>query len=73
MQAVTTYNETPQVITINNGSYTLEFHLSGSDPQSSQQNPAVTVYYLGNGAYLIQMANGSEYILFVDESQQQNP
>ena len=73
MQAVSTYNETPQVITINNGSYTLEFHLSGSDPQSSQQNPAVTVYYLGNGAYLIQMANGSEYILFVDESQQQNP
>ena len=73
MQAVSTYNETPQVITINNGSYTLEFHLSGSDPQSSQQNPAVTIYYLGNGAYLIQMANGSEYILFVDESQQQNP
>ncbi|MCR5308586.1 MAG: hypothetical protein K6E21_00550 [Bacilli bacterium] len=73
MQAVSSYSETPQVITINNGSYTIEFHLSGSDPQSSQDNPAVTVYYLGNGAYLIQMANGSEYILFVDESQQQNP
>ena len=63
------YGEKPTVITITNGSYTYEFTLSGSNPVSSQQDPAVTIYYVAQGVYIVRMSNGSEYILFVDESQ----
>ena len=63
------YGETPTVITITNGSYTYEFILSGSSPTSSQQDPAVTIYYVAQGVYIVQMGNGSEYILIIDESQ----
>lgn len=63
------YGETPTVITITNGSYTYEFILSGSSPTSSQQDPAVTIYYVADGVYIVRMGNGSEYILLVDESE----
>ena len=66
----TAYGETPTVITVTNGSYTYEFILSGSSPTSSQQDPAVTIYYVAQGVYVVRMGNGSEYILIIDESQQ---
>ena len=65
------YTETPTSILINNGSYIYEFILSGSG--ATQENPIVAIYYVASGTYVIRYANGSEYILFVDESQQQNP
>ena len=65
------YTETPTSIVINNGSYIYEFILSGSG--ATQENPIVAIYYVASGTYVIRYANGSEYILFVDESQQQNP
>ena len=63
------YEDYPVVITITNGSYTYEFTLSGSSPTSSQQDPAVIIYYVAQGVYIVQMADGSEYILIIDESQ----
>ena len=57
------------MITITNGSYTYEFILTGSSPTSSQQDPAVTIYYVAQGVYIVRMGNGSEYILIIDESQ----
>ena len=63
LETVTTYEDTPVVIDIINGSYIYEFLLSNSG--ATQQNPIVSIYYVASGTYVVRMADGSEYIVFV--------
>ena len=65
LDTVTTFESTPVVIDIINGSYIYEFLLSNSG--ATQQNPIVSIYYVASGVYVVRMANGSEYIVFVPQ------
>ena len=70
LAAVTDYPEKETVIT-DSGYYIFEFGLSGSSPTSTSANPAVTVYYIGEGVFYIRTASGSEYILFTNSGNTQ--
>ena len=64
------YPEKETVLT-DSGYYIFEFSLSGSSPTSTSTNPAVTVYYIGEGVFYIRTASGSEYILFTNSGNTQ--